>query len=279
MSASTMISAKRSRISTHLPKFVDHAELRGRWAYKRLFGQLEEWNNSCTPDRERTLRQFKRMHFCARRMKTLLQRYGGRVVCRGDYKRFVAMHQQLRDEIAADNLGLVYALYKETRIANVDGDELLSEGMMALTRAIDTFDPWRGFRFSTYACYAIIRAFYRAGLKEAKRRQREPVNFDIELERGHWSEIHRAEESILYAERLTKILASGVVELTSIEKDILTQRFPMEVGMQGRTLADIGEQMNLSKERVRQIQNSALAKLRRALDCDPVLNTAAHVAG
>lgn len=272
MSASTIASTKRTSVPQLMPKFVDHAELRGRWAYRRLFGRLEVWDRSCTPDPERTLRQFKRMHFCARRMKKLLERYGRRAATRADYKRFARLHQGLRDEIAADNLGLVYALYKETRIANVDGDELLSEGMMALTRAIDTFDPWRGFRFSTYACYAIIRAFYRAGLKEAKRRQHEPVNFETELERGHWADIHRAEESILYAERLTRILMSGAVELTAMEKDILTQRFPMEIGMQGRTLADIGEEMNLSKERVRQIQNSALAKLRRALDCDPVLN-------
>jgi RNA polymerase sigma factor (sigma-70 family) len=270
-SASTITIRTRSRNWPRLPRFIDHAELRGRWAYKRLFGDIGEWDSSRSPDPNRTLHQFKRMHYCARQMKKLQERYGGRAMLRNDYKRFAALHQQFRDEIAADNLGLVYSLYKETRIANVDGDELLSEGMMALTRAIDTFDPWRGFRFSTYACYAIIRAFYRAGLKESKRRQHEPVNFEAELEQGHWSDIYRAEESVLYAERLTRILASGAVELTSIERDILARRFPLELGAQGRTLADIGDEMSLSKERVRQIQNSALAKLRRALETDPVL--------
>jgi len=270
MSTCTLAPGRRSKKGSRSPRFVDHVELRGRWAYRRLFGAVEEYVGRGW-DSDRTLRQFKRMHYCARRMRMLIERHGGRAVLRKDYRRFAALHQQYRDEIASDNLGLVYSLFKQTRVANVDGDELLSEGMMALTRAIDTFDAWRGFRFRTYACYAIIRAFYRSGLKESKRRQREPVNFDIELERSHWTETHRAEETVLYAERLTKILASGEADLPAMEKQILAQRFPMGFGKQGRTLADIGEQMELSKERVRQIQNSALAKLRRALETDPVL--------
>jgi RNA polymerase sigma factor (sigma-70 family) len=263
--------------ASRLPRFVDNGELHGRWAYRRLFGRAGDGDGPHLADPNRTLHQFKRMHYCARQMKRLQERCGNRAMLRNDYKRFAALHQQFRDEIAADNLGLVYSLYKGTRVANVDGDELLSEGMMALTRAIDTFDPWRGFRFSTYACYAIIRAFYRVGLKEAKHRRHEPVHFDTELERGNWSDIYRAEESVLYAERLASILASGAVQLTPMEKGILARRFPLDIGLQSRTLADIGDEMSLSKERVRQIQNSALAKLRKALESDPVLNAAPRI--
>lgn len=254
-----------------LPKFVDHAELHGRWAYERLF-ETAEAQSGAEAGHQAELQRFKKMHFCARRMRALVRRYGTRATQRKDYRRFAEMHQRLRDQIAADNLGLVYDLYKRSRIVNADGDELLSEGMMALTRSIDTFNPWRGFRFSTYACNAIIRAFYRCGLKEAKRRQFEPVNFEAEFEKSDWLDTRRAESTTLYAERLAKILAEGSVELTPIEKDILSQRFPLEVGAERRTLAAIGREMNLSKERVRQIQNSALEKLRQALDLDPVLN-------
>jgi RNA polymerase primary sigma factor len=253
------------------PKFVDHDELRGRWAYRHLFElteeQIAEQGNS-----ERELHRFKQMHYCARKIKTLNERYGARAPQQKDYAEFRRMHQRLRDAIASDNLGLVYDLYKRSRIVNVDGDELLSEGMMALTRAIDTFNPWRGFRFSTYACNAILRAFYRCGLKESKRRRHEPVNYEAELEKSDWSETQRADEEVLYAERLNKILVEGNVDLTTVERDVLAQRFPMREGTERRTLADIGRDMNLSKERVRQIQNSALGKLREALDLDPVLN-------
>ncbi len=270
---SARVRLVRRKASHKAPKFVDHDELRGRSAYDRLFSENQPIAESAdkttdTPE----LRRFKRMHFCAHRIKALLRRYGQQAAARTDYKRFAALHQQIRDEVAADNLGLVYDLYKRSRIVNVDGDELLSEGMMALTRAIDTFNPWRGFRFSTYACNAILRAFYRCGLRESKRRQREPVNFEADLERSDWQETRRSEESVLYAERLSKIIAENAVDLTPIEKDVLAQRFPLAVGAPKRTLSDIGRKMKLSKERVRQIQNSALSKLREALDLDPILN-------
>lgn len=254
------------------PKFVDDSELHGRWAYRRLFSEPEGATPRGAAGRDAELRQFKRMHYCARRIKALLERYGAQTRHRSDYRRFVRLHKQIRDKIASDNLGLVYDLYKRSRIVNVDGDELLSEGMMALTRAIDTFSPWRGFRFSTYACNAILRAFYRCGLRESKRRQHEPVNYESEFEKSDWLDTRRTEESVLYAERLSKLLADNAVDLTPIEKDVLSQRFPLNVGAERHTLADIGRRMNLSKERVRQIQNSALSKLREALDLDPVLN-------
>ena len=251
------------------PKFVDHDELRGRGAYERLFGPVS--NDGSSAADERDLRRFKQMHYCARRMKSLLKQYGRKCVRTKEFKRFARMHQRLRDSIASDNLGLVYDLYKRSRIVNVDGDELLSEGMMALTRAINTFDPWRGFRFSTYACNAIVRAFYRCGLKESRRRQHEPLNFETELERSDWGETRRSEESHLYVERLSRILQEDKAALTPIEKDVLSRRFPFDAGAERLTLADIGKRMNLSKERVRQIQNSALGKLRAALDADAVL--------
>jgi RNA polymerase sigma factor (sigma-70 family) len=254
-----------------LPKFVDHPELKGRWAYERLFAEPVE-SPSPNSGAARELHRFKRMHFCGRRMKTLLERYGAIALRRSDYERFARLHQQFRDDIAADNLGLVYSLYKQSRIANVDGDELLSGGMMALTRAIDTFNPWLGFRFSTYACNAIVRAFYRCGLQESKRRQREPVSFESGIERSDWLDTRRTEESILYVERLVRILSEGAGDLSRIERRILAQRFSLGPRAQRRTLAHIGLKMSLSKERVRQIEKVALTKLRAALESDPVLN-------
>ncbi len=247
-----------------VPKFVDHQELHGRGAYRRLF----ETNNAVagqTTAAERDLARFKQMHFCAHQLRRLRSRYGTEAEHEPAYQRYSAMHQRLREQIASDNLGLVYDMYKRTRIPNVDGDELLSDGMMALTRAIDTFNPWRGFRFTTYACSAIVRAFYRCRLKAIKRHQYEPLNFEAKFEKSNWLETRRSEESRHYAERLAKVLADGSVKLTETEREILTQRFPLDGDTRGRTLADIGRRMSLSKERVRQIQNTALSKLRRAL--------------
>jgi len=254
-----------------LPKFVDHPELKGRWAYQRLFSEPAE-PVSHDPAGDGDLHRFKRMHFCGRRVKTLLERHGVVAVRRSDYERFAQLHQQLREDIASDHLGLVYHLYRQSQIKNVDRDELLSEGMMALTRAIDTFNPWLGFRFSTYACHAIVRAFYRCGLQEARRRRKEPVNFESGIEKSHWLDTRHTDESILYMERLAEILSGCTADLTPSQRDVLAQRFPLSPTASRRTLSDIGQKMNLSKERVRQIEKVALVKLRAALERDPVLN-------
>jgi RNA polymerase primary sigma factor len=163
-------------------------------------------------------------------------------------------------------------VYKRSRFTNVDGDDLISDGMMALSRAISTFDPWRGFRFSTYAWNVIVRAFYHRGLIESRRRKREPASFDSELAKGDLPQIRREEESGLYTERLVKILEEGNVDFTQTERDVMSRRFPMGPGAEPLTLDAVGRKMHLSKERVRQIQNGALRKLRRALDADPLLN-------
>ena len=55
---------------------------------------------------------------------------------------------------------------------------------MALLRAVDKFDAGRGYKFSTYACRAILKAFSRQGMKLSKYRQRFPTDFDPKLEKS-----------------------------------------------------------------------------------------------
>ncbi|MCA9312126.1 MAG: hypothetical protein KDA21_13015, partial [Phycisphaerales bacterium] len=57
--------------------------------------------------------------------------------------------EEMREQIAETNLALVLAMAKRTRMSEVDFADLVSEGNMALLRAIDKFDCGRGFKFST----------------------------------------------------------------------------------------------------------------------------------
>ena len=68
-----------------------------------------------------------------------------------------------REQIAETNLALVLAMAKRTRMSEVDFADLVSEGNMALLRSVDKFDCRRGFKFSTYACRAILKAFSPSG--------------------------------------------------------------------------------------------------------------------
>jgi len=136
---------------------------------------------------------------------------------------------------------------------------------------VDAFNPWRGFRFSTYACNAILRAFMRRSLTETKRRGLVPVSFDPEMEKSdHQAEL-RQETVGLYGERLRSALVSSDSGITESELYVLSRRFPENPEVKRQTLEEIGRAIHVSKERVRQIQNAALAKLRQALENDPIL--------
>lgn len=172
----------------------------------------------------------------------------------------------IRDFIVERNVGLVYSTLTRFRPNSGEWEDLRSEAFLALVRAMEGFDPWRGFRFSTYACSAILRALIHASRKAQKYR----LQFPLELDVGREIPEQEEAESDLYVERLRQALDRNLGELTEREAKVLARRFPLD-GKLRLTLQEIGVALGLSKERVRQIQKSALNKLREVLEADPVL--------
>ena len=80
----------------------------------------------------------------------------------------------------------------------------------------------------------------------------------------------RERDDGLYVERLRRALQANTGELTDMESTILARRFPQN-DQPRSTLQQIGLAVGLSKERVRQLQNSALQKLREVLAADGLL--------
>jgi DNA-directed RNA polymerase sigma subunit (sigma70/sigma32) len=76
----------------------------------------------------------------------------------------------------------------------------------------------------------------------------------------------------IYGERLQRIIEDNSAHLTSQERYILDKRFPGESNRKRETLERIGRDIRMSKVRVRQIQVSALEKLRVTLTAEPVLS-------
>lgn len=173
----------------------------------------------------------------------------------------------IREYVVQQNLGLVYSMMSRFNTRLIDEDDLLSDAMLGLTRAVDRFNPWRGYRFSTYACNVIVRALMRRGKRERNRRRLFPVQFDVSFEQPANAP---DTDSELFVERLSQVLGSNVGQLSDLESRVLSQRFTSQ--RQDRmTFQEIGDAVGLSKERVRQIQNIAIRKLRKALSADPVL--------
>jgi len=182
--------------------------------------------------------------------------------------RWYRVAKRYREQIAETNLALVLAMAKRTRMSEVDFADLISEGNMALLRSVDKFDCGRGFKFSTYACRAIIKAFSRQGMKLSKYRQRFPSEFDPQFEKSNHLETVRATDEKDSAAEVRHVVMSNTCELTEIERTVIFHRFGLDhdASRPALTLDQVGQMIGVTKERVRQIQNKALEKIRAALD-------------
>jgi RNA polymerase primary sigma factor len=207
---------------------------------------------------------FTCLHVCAYRAARCDP---GQSVSGAEREEWSRRWRDIRECIVKKNLGLVYTMLSRTRSCDPDEDDRLSEAMLGLARAIDRFNPWKGYRFSTYACNAIVRALMRRGKRQRQYRDFFPVHHDVALERPSQLPDFHTE---LYVERLNRAISANLAELTALETRIIAERFPREC--QARmTLQSVADGVGLSKERVRQIQELALEKLRLVLTLDPIL--------
>ncbi len=185
-----------------------------------------------------------------------------------DILRWHRIADRIREQIAETNLALVLAMAKRTRMSEVDFADLVSEGNMALLRAVDKFDAGRGYKFSTYACRAILKAFSRQGMKLSKYRQRFPTDFDPKLERSNFLEVKRSTFERDAAEEVKRIVLENRADLSDVERTVIEHRFGLEAGEieKPMTLEQVGQIIGVTKERVRQIQNKAMEKIRLQLE-------------
>lgn len=167
---------------------------------------------------------------------------------------------------------------------NFQPEDLQQEGVLALYRAVDGFDPSRGLRFCTYAAHWLRQAafsymydngstvripVYMRKLMNRISRGQDPGDASpsaietahrlLEQSTGCISEANDpADDSAgVKVDELTQLLRQRLNELPERERRLVRQRF-----MQGRTLSSISIEEGVSLERVRQIIQRALPKLR-----------------
>jgi len=227
-------------------------------------------SQTLTAEEERAL--FLRMNYCRYRVMRILHAHAGKRLMAETTRQLLEWDEQARlarDEIVNANVGLVPTMIERSRITGVDFGELISEGQLALLRSVDKFDVSRGFKFSTYACRAILTSMTRAVALMARHRSRFPTEFDPALQRGDVIEIRRAglEEDCLVA--LQAALRDNRALLSATEQRVLAERFGLRGGKrfaEQKTLRQVAEQFGVTRERIRQIQNKALQKLRGVID-------------
>ncbi len=220
---------------------------------------------SLTKEQQETL--FLRYNYARYRLSALLEKQKRRFSL-SRAREMIVWHRRALSacsDIVNANLPLVAAMAKKCRGADVEFGELISEGNLALFRAVNKFDVSRGFRFSTYACRSIILSFKRMIGLQIKHNLRFPCTFEPEWEKPDESQ----KREVLLADEndfVRFILNRNLAGLTKLERLIIAERFPLFGKNKGETLCKIGEKVGLSNERVRQIICASLKELRRAIE-------------
>jgi RNA polymerase primary sigma factor len=236
--------------------------------------------------------------------------------------RAKAGDEEAKNRLIESNLKLVVSVAKQYTRCGYPLSDLIQEGNLGLMKAVEAFDPERGFRFSTYAVawikqsitrsiekqsrairipsYVIqsARRLKRLGTAFANQNGREPTIDELcEQTKMPIERLRRVLESsepvlsldeyvgeegkTLLVERLNddtaadpecealhqesvEITRQMVKWLTPQERLIIEQRFGI-VGGSAATLQDIGKQLHITRERVRQLEKRALKKLRVAM--------------
>jgi RNA polymerase sigma factor (sigma-70 family) len=223
---------------------------------------------------------FLRFNYCKRKLTRLARTIAREGLTRNSAEQFIDWHRRFehfREYLVRTNLALVLAMAKRTRLGDVDFAEIVSEGNMALLRAVDKFNVDRGFKFSTYACRAILKAFSRTAQKHTRHRTRFPVEFEPEMEKSDWQDRRRDLVEADCVDELKQIVDRNLADLSNVEQTVIRRRFNWEQTQETPlTLEEVGKIIGVTKERVRQIQNKAMAKIRLLME-DGVLRTKTHV--
>lgn len=174
--------------------------------------------------------------------------------------------ERVKQHILAVNTPLVVSIAGRHAVPGVSMNELVGEGTLSLMAAAEKFDYTRGYRFSTYAGWAIAKDFARKIPAESQRPDRaggsDVEHLPYDFRRGSLPDVASVEQA---QNDLIGVIESNLDER---ERFILLNHYALDTGVikkKPMTLKQIGESLGITKERVRQIELQALHKLRRSL--------------
>jgi RNA polymerase sigma factor (sigma-70 family) len=178
-----------------------------------------------------------------------------------DIELLLAEADRTRNRIWRANLRLVVSIAKRYVNPENSFDDLVSEGNMSLLRAIECFDISRGYRFSTYATWAIRKNYHRAITKRHRERTRFTTVDASQLAAAQVDT--RSTRSPRQAGATRHTLAKLLDRLPDRERLVVSARFGFDAGEHPQTLQQIADRLGVCKERSRQLLLRALDRLQK----------------
>ena len=173
----------------------------------------------------------------------------------------------LRDLIVLGNRKLIYRAVRRRMSMPNRAEDLIGDCHIVFIQAVAAFNPWLGIRFSTYAYTCLVRALSRLSQRMNTDWLTRSTSLDALPDGEPRSRLSNTSDSGGALQiPIEDFLRQDHPLLSDREKQILSHRFTMQDSTVLRTLEQVGKALGLSKERVRQVQASALDKLRRALN-------------
>ncbi|MFZ1006094.1 MAG: sigma-70 family RNA polymerase sigma factor, partial [Candidatus Sulfotelmatobacter sp.] len=208
-------------------------------------------------------RKFNYLKFKATRLREQLDPLHARSTQMDEIERLYDQAVVVKNQIVRANLRLVVSIAKRHVGPTDNFFELVSDGNMSLIRAAEKFDYARGNKFSTYASWAIMKNFARTIPDEHRKRDRFRTS---QAEMFSATADVRTDQYGQESAQSTREHQIGRIleKLDDREQKIIISRFGLDHSLEPLTLKEVGAEMGVTKERVRQIEARALAKLRQA---------------
>ena len=175
----------------------------------------------------------------------------------------------IKKQIISANLRLVVSIAKRYVGPAADFFDLVSDGNMSLIRAVEKFDVLRGNRFSTYATWAIMKNFARSIPAVLRQRDRFCTSHAEVFRTAEDARTDQYQQESAQTERESQV-EWILKRLDERERQIVTSRFGLTRGQEPLTLKQVGAAVGVTKERVRQIQERAMGKLRMVAEKDHI---------
>ncbi|MFN3190071.1 MAG: sigma-70 family RNA polymerase sigma factor [Aureliella sp.] len=175
----------------------------------------------------------------------------------------------VKNQIVQANLRLVVSIAKRHMNSSDDFFSLVSDGNMSLFRAVEKFDYSRGNKFSTYASWAIMKNFARSIPTEFKHKDRFRTTGEEVFMAHEDTRVDHFAEEIAQKQRVKQI-NQILNKLDHREQQIIIRRFGLDHNNEPLTLKEVGAELGVTKERIRQIEARALSKLREAASTEAI---------